>query len=215
MLSIWRLGFYRLMERSAQNWTRPSLMLLVLGHWAPLPAPGHLLATVAIAHCHYWLDESYLRWLCVRKLILGFVFGQTKVLTEFPAGDRAQQVNCLLSKHEDLSLEPTSVTPVLRAVNWGRGEVWQVDPAGSLASCSSGIGESCPCLRKYKVDSDWEENQYLLLAFTLYTHEWLLSRFHLPQKTQEWNHFYKAINQFFQCAFDNKGTSSGAFLTLA
>lgn len=142
MLSIWRLGFYRLMERSAQNWTRPSLMLLVLGHWAPLPAPGHLLATVAIAHCHYWLDESYLRWLCVRKLILGFMFGQTKVLTEFPAGDRAQQVNCLLSKHEDLSLEPTSVTPVLRAVNWGRGEVWQVDPAGSLASCTSGIGES-------------------------------------------------------------------------
>lgn len=72
------------------------------------------------------------------------MFGQTKLLTEFPlgAGERAQQVNCLLSKHEDLSLEPTSVTPVLRAVNWDRSEVGQVDPAGSLASCSSGIGES-------------------------------------------------------------------------
>lgn len=57
------------------------------------------------------------------------MFGQTKLLTEFPpgVGESAQQVNCLLSKHEDLSLEPTSVTPVLRAVNWGRGEVRQVD----------------------------------------------------------------------------------------
>lgn len=48
----------------------------------------------------------------------------------------------MLSKHEDLRLEPTSVTPVLRAVNWGWSEVGKVDPAGSLASCYSEIAES-------------------------------------------------------------------------
>lgn len=153
----------------------------------------------------------YLRWLCVRKLILGFVFGQTKVLTEFPAGDRAQQVNCLLSKHEDLSLEPTFVTPVLRAMDWGRGEVWQVDPAGSLASCSSGIGESHVSVSE---NTKWTVTMSTSGFYIIHT--WMTTlTLPPPQKTQEWNHFCKAISQFFQCAFDNKGTSSGAFLTLA